>query len=436
MDLPEAYGLVPVVLNQCRQLVKQGYSPGLFVMEGFEKHEDAKKVPEGVILEPHVPFMHLYHYGAQDVKQTHDVDHVGEYNEEDVFKPITNFDRQVNAIVDALSAPLDRYDVVITHDIIYQSPFVVHNQAIRELAVHHPNIRWIHWMHSGPSVKLDNPEDNKPYCLTQMPMPNSVWVSPNDAMSSGFAEQYNVPRSKIEVVYHAFDVGSFFKMHDLSKDMIEKYDLLDVDVMCTWPTRIDHPEGKNINKAIWFMAQMNKLCDAKLVFLNSWSNTPEADNTIVNLRKLASEWGMPQENLIFSSEMGDQWRQGVPQEVVRDMLMISNLFIMPSKSETFSMAMIEAAACKNVLVLNQDLTVMSSLMSLNANYIGFGSEWGGVRVDRDYSPNAQQFFMDEAKKIYAQIIQNNPLMAQRRVFRIFNEKYIWKNQLQPLIEGE
>lgn len=438
MDLPYAYGLVPVVMNQLEQLVKHGYKPGFFVMKGFENHKDAKKVHPVVNIEPHVPFMHLYHYEANELKQTEDVDYVGKYNEKSTFKPFTNFDKQVSAIVEALNEPLSAYDTVITHDIMYQSPFAVHNQAVRDLSPHHPNIQWIHWMHSGPAPRIEEKKltMDKPYHLSQLPMTNAVWVSPNVAMAPQFAEQYNVPIKKVKVVYHAFDAASFFKMHPISKDLMIKHDLLDADIMCVWATRLDHPGGKGLDKAIWLMAQLNKLCDAKMVFLNSWSNNPEADKTIASLRMLAAEWSLPYENLIFSSEMAQSLRHGVPQEVVRDMLMIGNLFILPSKSETFSMAMIEAAACKNVLVLNEDLTVMNSLMGNNAEYIGFGAEWGGTRIDRTYSPTPQQFFMDQSKLIMATIVKNKALMAQRKVFKIFNEKWIWKNQLQPLIEGE
>jgi len=86
------------------------------------------------------PFMHLYHYGANELKQNYDVDYVGKYNENNAFKPYTNFEKQVSAIVDALSEPLGEYDVVITHDILYQAPFAVHNQAVRELSTHHPGM--------------------------------------------------------------------------------------------------------------------------------------------------------------------------------------------------------------------------------------------------------------------------------------------------------
>ena len=78
---------------------------------------------------------------------------------------------------------------------------------------------------------------------------------------------------------------------------------------------------------------------------------------------------MPQENLIFSSEMGSEWEDGVPHKVVYDMFKIGNLFILPSETETFSLITLEAAAYKNLLVLNEDLLVMKELVEDNALYI-------------------------------------------------------------------
>ena len=68
MDLPSGYGLVPVVLSQLKMLVENGYTPGFFVVKGFEKHVDAKRVPKGVELKPFVPFMHLFDYEVKEQK--------------------------------------------------------------------------------------------------------------------------------------------------------------------------------------------------------------------------------------------------------------------------------------------------------------------------------------------------------------------------------
>ena len=431
MDLPRSYGLVPVVLNQLRCLVDHDVKPALFVQEGFERHADAALIPEGVEIKPYVPFLHLFHYFPNTKKQTHDVPAKGKHRSCCPFAPTTNFDRQVKSIEDMLEPELCKYQTVITHDIVFQIAFLVHNQAIRNIAARHPEMRWIHWCHSGPDQKPQKLE--YPHTLRFTGMTNSVWICPNQSMRQQFAFMYDVPIKRVRTVYHIFDVQDFFDMHPFSRQLINKHSLLDCDVLCVWPTRIDDVAGKGIDKAVWLIGAMNKLCDAKLVFLNSWSNSPKARETIQNLRKVASEWGLPEENLVFSSAEGAAWELGVPRKVVQDLMQIANLYVMPSQSETFSYAMLEAAMCKNLLVLNDNLDVMHELAADNAYYLPSEAEWGGQKWTINYNPHPQAVYMDHAQKILELIRGNKILLQHRRALSHYTSEWVWKNQLEPLL---
>ncbi len=450
MDLPASYGLVPVILSQLKMLVAAGYTPGLFVVKGFEKHVDAKRVPEGVELKPFVPFMHLFDYGTGTKRQKHHVDGKGAYGGKGK-PPKTNFDKQVNLIVSKLDEELAKYDVVITHDLVFQTWFVPHNAAIRKIAENHPEIRWIHWLHSGPSAK---PKGLKyPHTLRHSGMPNAVWVSPNNTMAPKFAEMYDVPLKRIKTVYHVFDPVRFFDMHKQSVELIEKHDLYTPDVLCVWATRIDHPEGKGMFKAMRLLGALNKRCDAKMLFLNSWSNSPKMKANLQRIRDEAIKHGVPRENLVFSSEMGESWERGVPWKVVRDMMWIANVFIFPTQTETFSFAMLEAGVTKNLLVLNEDLGVMTELAGDRAEYIKAGAEWGGTKWTTEYQPDEKTYWAEKAEKLIARLglidytcehcgknLGNfgavKPLMMSRHVLKTYNMTWIWKNQLETLIEEE
>jgi len=450
MDLPSGYGLVPVVLSQLKMLVNNGYTPGFFVIKGFEKHVDAKRVPDGVELKPVVPFMHLFDYISGSKRQKHHVDGKGAYGGKGK-PPKTNLDKQINLLVDKLDSELAKYDVVITHDIVFQTWFVPHNLAIRRIAENHPEIKWIHWLHSGPSAR---PKDLKfPHKSRFTGMSNSVWISPNNTMAPKFAEMYDVPLKRIKTVYHVFDPVRFFDMHDWSVRLIEKHDLFKPDILCVWATRVDHPEGKGMFKAMRLLGALNKFCDAKILFLNSWSNSPKMKANIQRIKDAAIRAGVPEENLVFSSEMGADWERGVPWKVVRDMLWIANMFIFPSQTETFSFAMLEAAVTKNILVLNEDLGVMTELAEDRAEYIKAGAEWGGTKWTTTYQPDEETYWREKAEKLVARLGligytcehcgkslgkfgAVKPLMQSRHVLRTYNMDWIWKNQLEPLIEGE
>ena len=457
--LPSGYGLVPVVLSQLKMLVKHGYTPGFFVTPTFSRHPDRKKVPNGVDLKPFVPDLHLYHYFEGAEKQTYDVDAEGEYVEGHPFTPKTNFDKQVAAIEEMLEPELIKYDVVIEHDLLFQIGFVVHNQAIRNISQRNPHIRWLHWLHSGPSPRLKNLK--YPHTLRHSGMLNSYFISPNETMRQKFAEMYNIPIKYVRVVNHVFDPVAFFDMDKKSEKLIEKYNLFSGDVLAVWATRLDSVGAKGIKKAIRLLGAMNKICDARLLFLNSSSNSEAIRATINNLKQESVKWGVPKENLMFSSEMGKKWEVGVPWKVVRDMKLIANMFISPTRTETCGLTMLEAAVCKNILVLNEDLKVMTEFCGDRAEYINNGYEWGGESnsIDHYYVnlpdgttvEDEDLYWQDRAMKILMRlglitltceycgkdlglIGAYKPLMQSRYILKNFTEKTVWSNQLRPLIE--
>ena len=252
-------------------------------------------------------------------------------------------------------------------------------------------------------------------------------------------------------------------MHPLSIEMISSYGLFECDGLVVYPTRVDHPKGKGMFEAIHLVAMMNRFANVKFLFLNSWSGEEKAKTNIRPMKKEAAKWGLPKDNLIFSSEIDPKYINGVPREVVRDMLWIGNMFIHLSQTETFSLIMMEAAATKNMLILNEDLEVFKELGEDRVDYAPAGSSWGGIDINRHYwagnkpeegeKENPRIFWRDRAQNLLARlglvdytcehcggtlgkIGAYNPLRQQRHVLKYFNDEWTWKNQLQPILEGE
>jgi len=455
-DLPSSYGLVPVVLNQIKQLVKHGWEVGFYTQAGFESHIDAGDVPEGAELIPRVPFTHLYDYLPGTKTQKNQVSGVGKHLPSG---NLTNFKRQVKLIEKSLEPWLMEYPVVITHDVLFQTWFVPHNQAIRNIGKKHPEIRWLHWLHSGPSPR---PADVKyPHTLRHKRMANSLLISPNDTMRQKFAEMYDVPINMVKTVYHTFDPFEFFNMHPLSEEMIKRYKLRSCDGLVVLATRIDHLRAKGMYEAIHLVSQMNRFANIKFLFLNSWSSSPQAKRNISTLKAEAEKWGMPKGNLIFSSEVDKKYENGVPRQVVKDMMMIGDMFISFSVSETWSLAKDEAAACKNMIILNEDLAVFTELGGDRVDYAPTGSEWGGTKVARHYwgpegekePENPELFWRTKAHDLLARlgfvdytcehcggdlgkIGAYNPLRQHRHVLKYYNSDWTYKTQLEPLLLGD
>lgn len=403
------YSIASLVIDQLNLLVKHGYKPTLFAIEGFR---DFGHVPKGVEVKAVIPRLTLtdYQLGVPKGK---------------------DFDVQVKVVTEALSEYLLNYSIVITHDVIFQTWFLPHNQAVRNIAKKYPHIKWIHWMHSAPSLRPQNLE--YPHMLRFSGIPNSTYIAMNYADIELYADQYDIPVGNVAVVYNCRDVYKFFDMHPFSIELIEKYKLLDCDVMAVYPTRIT--SGKNPEEAIHLMAKIYESGkNATLVFCNSYSNAEAEKNYIAYLRKCGLQWGLPTDHLIFTSEEGKEWELGVPHKVVKDLMQISNLFFLPSKSEGCSLILLEAALTKNLIILNKTLPSLHEFGKEDALYIDCPSVRAGKQTNVQYHPNRDAHFKEWAGIIINQLEQNKSLNMFTRVKKKFNPDAIFRDMLEPLLK--
>ena len=118
---------------------------------------------------------------------------------------------------------------------------------------------------------------------------------------------------------------------------------------------------------------------------------------------------------------------GVPHEVVRDLFLLSNLFIFPTLSENCPLILLEAAFAKCLLVLNDDFPPLKDFFGENALYFKFSS----ILTKTTYN-NEEQYFSDVAKIIIGELNKNKPLNAFNVLKQKFNFDYIFKSKLEPL----
>lgn len=409
-SLDPQYSLANLVVDQIRMLLKHGYNPTLFTVQGFKD-----KVPcEVKAVIPQVP---LVDYQLNVKKQD-------------------SFDGQVKLITEALEPYLKNFQIVFTHDLAFLTWFLVYNQAIRNIAKKHPHIKWFHWSHSAPSNRPAKLE--YPHTLRFSGIHNSIYIGMNYADLELYAEQYDVPIGNVRVVYNCRDIYRWFNMHPKSIKLIEKYRLLDTDVLAIYPTRMT--TGKNPDDAVHLLAKINETGkNAKLVFCNSYSNADTEKQLIQSLKDNGEKWGLPNNHLIFTSEMGTQWELGVPPEVVRDLMQISNLFFLPSKSEGCSLILLEATLTKNLIILNKTLPSMHEFGKKDALYIDCSSVRAGKQTTVNYLKDDKPSTREEHYKEWAQIIineleNNKSLSMFTRIRKKFNPDWIFRNQLEPLLK--
>jgi hypothetical protein len=132
-----------------------------------------------------------------------------------------------------------------------------------------------------------------------------------------------------------------------------------------------------------------------------------------------------------------------PKKVVRDLFLLSNVYIHPSKSETYSLTTQEARACKNMLVLNFDFPAMRVMYGEQPVYRKFSSN--ACLVDDDHNPNvATQTGYNRGVDNYCQEIagrilyylDNQPVLVMSNETRQNkNLRTVFKRYIEPLLFG-
>jgi len=403
-----AYSLTSVVENQLIALVRHGYKPVLFVHDNFD---DDKEIPEGVEIRKIVPRFLL-----TDYSESRKID--------------KNFSEQVETTKKVLEEHLKDIDVVLTHDFIFQGWFLPYNVAMRE-AQSSLKCRWLHWTHSAPSprpTKLEYPHD----CRYKM-MPNSKLIYMNHYDTLRVAEMYSGTIDDVRVVYNAIDPRSYFNLHPLVYKLINKFKLLDADVIDVYPVSSTRFGGKQVTKVIQVLAEIKKQGKSvRFICPNAHANADNEKKEIEKLIHYGIEKGLTRQEMIFTSlEDIPNYEQGVPREAVKDLFQLSNLFVFPTNSENCPLILLEAALSKCLLVLNEDFPPLRDFFGKDALYFKFGS----LLFNTEYK-DEEQYFHEIAMIIIGELKKNRPLNAFTKLKQKFNYDWIFKNQLEPLFFEE
>lgn len=405
-EATSGYSLIGVCETQIRSLLDHGYDPVVIVREDF-KVPDTPSLwrPEIVDLRLVTPKMKLTSAIADD------------------------FEERVEKIVKALEGNLGDVDVCITHDIILQTTDKECNVAMRQYAETRPDLLWLHWIHSCPTP--GGPREYPENCR-YTPPPGYI-IYPNDSDRGMVCATYQVGgqewRVKVSRTGHAIDPLLIWNYDDLTRDLVEKADLLNGEVVAVYPARLD--KGKQPEKIIRLMAGVKNLGYSPRLLIIDWQSTGKHfQNYIDNLTKLSERFGVGDE-INFTSRLDDRCSQGVPRHVVTELMDLSNIYIHPSRVETYSLVVHEAALRGKLLVLNYDLPCQRELFGYDSNiiYMDFSSD----RVDRIYEPDEQTFWDNEAVRLMSELkYRNMSLMTQTRARREWSPQALWKD-FEPLL---
>lgn len=427
-----AYSLIRVTENQIKMLLRHDYEPIVIVSESFK--------PSGVWADERV-----------EIKR---VPNVPCHNQ---VKKDKSFDSDVDAIERALRDHLRGVDVCITQDIVYKPSELKYNFAARRVAKDFDNIRWLHWINSAtPPITLNslmNVFTDQYLELVKTKFPNSFYVFFNDISKEIIAKNFNVTTREVKTVHHPSDLDKIYGVEsETLKSFIRKRDIYSADAICVYPARLDR--GKQVEFAIKTMAMMKEFDKTvRMIVVDFHSTGGDKVDYRDELKSLGIDWGLSPYELAFTSEFSENWKIRVPHEDVLALFRMSNVFVMPSVSESYSLITQEAALTKNAIVLNQDFPPFRDIFGKNAIFRKYSSNWDifagyneamgeGRNTGTEYGPDK---ISKEERKTHERIyhkntaglllfeLQNDKSLAmQREIRQKRNLDYVFKNELEPL----
>lgn len=428
-DISEAYSLNRIVQDQLQMLLDGGYNPTVIVAETFE--------PRGIYTDSRITIKHI--------------PNVDVYNE---VKKDDRFDEDVQRLEVALEEVLKDSSVVITHDIVYQNACLKHNFASRRIAEKYPKLKWLHWIHSATSpVTLANlrPIFGDQYLdIVTKPFPNSNYVFFNHYSIPRVAENFGVSEDFVRVVHHPSDLADVFGLSGPVAKLARDKNLYSADAICIYPIRLDR--GKQVEMVIKTMAMLKDFnLKVRVIVVDFHSTGGDKVTYRDELKQVAIDYGLNQDELIWTSEVNEDWSVEVPHTDVMALMRLSNVFIMPSVSESYSLITQEAGLNKCVMVLNFDFPPFRDIFGPNAIYRKFSSNidiMNGMdgNTSTAYGPgNAapeerknyeRNYHRDSAGMIAAKLLNDKNLAMSIFLRKYRNLDYIFKNELEPLFYEE
>lgn len=408
----KSYSPIIVVGEQIKMLKRNGYEPTLVVSEGWSP-------PEGVfddvrtIYAPNVP---VSNDPVEDATFQDDVDN----------------------LVKFFANHFPEEGVVLTHDLIYLPDYVKHNIAARRVAINRPKLRWLHLLHSATNprqlIKERSMYSEQYKRLLEEKFPNSFIMFPNRGDIPRVAVNFGFEEDEVFCVPHSTDPTE--GMDPLVKKLYDEAKLGEADVIMVYPLRLDR--GKNAEKNIRVIAQCKKIgLNSRLIFCDFQSTGGDKVEYRADLKKLAEAQGLELgKDLVFISEFDENSEMEVSHQVVLDLFVLSNVALIPSKSETYSLVAQEAMLKGNLCILNHDFTPMRSIYGHHAIYRQFSANIGfdgmNGEITTDYG-NEDEYMNRIAMNIKYYLNNDKVLSGKTFVRRDRNPDAVFKKFLEPLI---
>ena len=400
-DYP-GYSLVNIVSDQITMLTKYGHEVTLFVSEAynsdnFRGYKNIRKV---------IPFAHLKDYTS--IKKI-SLDHL----------------KTVDITINILEQELKDTRVVFSHDWIFTGWNLPYAKALMELGSRLPNTRWFHWIHSIPSLMRDW-WDMRMYSRAHR------IVYPNAYDKVRVVEQFRGTIEDVRVVHHIKDLRTWWDFGKETMEFLDKYPkLMQADVVQVYPASVDRLETKRVREVILMFSEIKKMGKKVcLVICNQWATGTQQKQSVEHYKKIARRNNLiPDEEVIFTSDFKKEYEKGISQRMVRELMQCSNVFIFPTREESFGLVVPEAGHAGVLMMLNKSLGMMTEVGGMRTLYADFGSYHQNLNC-----PNEAEYLKMVAYILMGRMKENEAIATKTFMRQAYNYDYLYHNEYLPMIE--
>jgi len=416
MDFNPGYSLTGIVKDQVIMLLRYGHDVDLYVNDQYNFNSGDPVSKEEIEkfggdtgkykMVPKMPFQRLTDYKSINEVKADDKD-------------------IINKTRDMLCEELKETDFVFTHDFIFTGWFLVYGQGCRLASPKLENIKgWYHWVHSMPSAMFD-------WWKIRQYGENHKVVYPNYTDRIQVAEQFRGVANDVRVVPHIKDIRTWFNFSAETCQFIDTYpDILTADIVQLLPASVDRLASKRVREVCKIVAgiksQGKSVC---LIIANQWATGRQQKEDSDKYRMEAVKDGLiDQKEIIFTSDFqSPKYDVGIPQHMIRELFLCSNLFIFPTREESFGLVVPEAALSGCFMVLNRSLQMQREVSGNEALFFDFGS------CHTEHHVANEKYWSDIAFIIAGRMKESEAIKTRLFAKKTYNMDSLYNNYYMPMM---
>lgn len=399
LEFLPGYSLTGIVKDQMIMFKRNGDDPHLFVSTDYHGEEFS-----GFPVHKKVPFSHLKDYRSiKDVNDDHKK--VGEATGQMMIEELKDF------------------DFGLSHDWIFTGWNLPYYLGILKATPELPGLRWFHWIHSVPTAMSD-------WWIARDHGPTSRIIYPNKTDSILVAEQYRGTIEDVRTIHHIKDMRTFADFDEETIEFIDKIPgMMSADIVQLLPASQDRLSAKRVNEVISIFGHLNRrVTSVCLVIANQWATEKYMKEDISKYLKHAEECGLtPGEDVVFTSEIMPKYQVGIPKRMIRELFSLTNLFVFPTREESFGLVIPEAALNGVLMVLNRSLDMQREVAGDFALFFDFGS------YRHNFNNTAGDNYYRDIALIILGRLQNEITRSKTFARKSYNMDALYQREYAPLM---